>query len=175
MSLNYKNATEQDIPVIAELADRIWKAHYVPFTGLKHVEYMLNLIYSPESIVKQMQEQQNYTLVYENETPIGYIAISTKDNKNYFLHKFYLEVNDQGKGIGSQVFEYILSKMKTVETIQLTVNRQNYKAVNFYFKHGFTIKEVADFDIGNGYVMNDFVMTATAKSLAKAGHRLPEL
>jgi hypothetical protein len=38
------------------------------------------------------------------------------------------------------------------------VNRQNYKAINFYFKLGFKIQTVADFDIGNGYVMNDFVM-----------------
>jgi ribosomal protein S18 acetylase RimI-like enzyme len=158
MSLNYKNATEKDIPVIAELADRIWKEHYVPFVGLTHVEYMLNLLYSPESIAKQMREQQKYILVYENEKPIGYISISTKDNKHYFLHKFYVEVSEHRKGIGSQLFEYILGTMKTVETIELTVNRQNYKAINFYFKHGFTIKEVADFDIGNGFVMNDFVM-----------------
>ena len=38
------------------------------------------------------------------------------------------------------------------------VNRMNYKAVNFYFKSGFTIEKVADFDIGDGYFMNDFVM-----------------
>ena len=43
-------------------------------------------------------------------------------------------------------------------TVRLTVNRQNFKSVNFYFKNGFTIERVADFDIGNGYVMNDFVM-----------------
>lgn len=170
MSIIYKSATEKDIPVIAELADRIWKKHYVPFVGLTHVEYMLNLVYSPESIAKQMREQQNYTLVYEDQTPVGYIAISTKDNKNYFLHKFYIEVDEHGKGIGSQLFKYILSTLKNIETIELTVNRQNYKSVNFYFKHGFIIKEVADFDIGNGFFMNDFVMTATARSLAKAGH-----
>jgi hypothetical protein len=34
----------------------------------------------------------------------------------------------------------------------------NYKAINFYFKNGFTIEKVADFDIGDGYFMNDFVM-----------------
>jgi ribosomal protein S18 acetylase RimI-like enzyme len=169
MSLNYKNATQQDIPVIAELANRIWKEHYVPVIGLAQVEYMLNLIYSAESITKQMDDHQNYTLVYEDEKPVGYISISTKDNKHYFLHKFYVEVSEHRKGIGSQLFEYILSTMKTVETIELTVNRQNYKAINFYFKQGFTIKEVTDFDIGNGFFMNDFVMKATVQSLAKAG------
>ncbi|MBK7966419.1 MAG: hypothetical protein IPK10_14825 [Bacteroidetes bacterium] len=40
----------------------------------------------------------------------------------------------------------------------MTVNRTNLKAINFYFKKGFTIEEVKDFDIGNNYFMNDFVM-----------------
>jgi RimJ/RimL family protein N-acetyltransferase len=172
MSLEFRSATEKDIPVIAELADRIWKKHYVPFTGLTHVEYMLDLMYSPQSITRQMKEGQNFTLLYEQGKPLGYIAISTKDHKNYFLHKFYIEVSEHGKGIGSKALDYILGTMRNLETVELTVNRQNYKSVNFYFKHGFIIKEVADFDVGNGFFMYDFVMTATAKSLAKAGHML---
>jgi ribosomal protein S18 acetylase RimI-like enzyme len=42
--------------------------------------------------------------------------------------------------------------------MRLQVNRQNYTAINFYFKLGFTIERVADFDIGHGFFMNDFVM-----------------
>ncbi len=164
MSLNYKKATEKDIPVIKQLADRIWKKHYVPIIGTEQVEFMLNKMYSTESIAQQMHDEQNYTLVYDKETPIGYIALSTKDNKNYFLHKFYIEVGEQGKGIGSQLLDYIIGTMKTVETIELTVNRQNFKSINFYFKHGFIIKEVADFDIGNGFFMNDFVMIKRLKN-----------
>jgi diamine N-acetyltransferase len=42
--------------------------------------------------------------------------------------------------------------------LRLTVNRKNFKAINFYFKNGFIIESVKDFDIGNGYLMEDFVM-----------------
>ena len=52
----------------------------------------------------------------------------------------------------------IIQKSEGKKRITLTVNRQNYKAINFYFKHGFKIKSVDDFDIGNGFFMNDFVM-----------------
>jgi ribosomal protein S18 acetylase RimI-like enzyme len=48
--------------------------------------------------------------------------------------------------------------LTSAQSIRLTVNRENYKAINFYFKLGFKIEKVADFDIGQGYVMNDFVM-----------------
>jgi ribosomal protein S18 acetylase RimI-like enzyme len=41
--------------------------------------------------------------------------------------------------------------------LQLQVNRHN-KARSFYKKIGFAVMEEADFDIGNGYFMNDFVM-----------------
>jgi ribosomal protein S18 acetylase RimI-like enzyme len=163
MSLEFRNATEQDIPIIAQLADRIWRKHYIPLIGLTQVDYMLGKMYSPASIAQQMREKQHYTLVYQDQTPIGYISISTKDNKHYFLHKFYIDASEQGKGIGSQLFEHVLGMMKTAKTIELTVNRENYKSINFYFKHGFIIKEVLDLDIGNGFFMNDFVMLRSPK------------
>jgi GNAT superfamily N-acetyltransferase len=164
MSLIFKKATEKDIPVIAALADRIWRKHYMSIIGLEQIEYVMKTTYSPESILQQMKDMQNYTLVYNNEMPIGYISISTKDHKHYFLHKFYVEVAEQGKGIGTELFQYIFSTLETLQTIELTVNRFNYKAINFYFKMGFVIKEVADFDIGNGFFMNDFVMIRRVKT-----------
>lgn len=159
MGLTFKIATDKDIPVIRDLADRIWRKHYVPIIGAKQVDYMLGKMYSADSIQQQMQDQQMYTIVFDDSgKAIGYISISTKDKKNYFLHKFYIDADKQGKGIGSEVFNYIVSTIPGAETIELTVNRANYKSINFYFKNGFVIKEVADFDIGDGYFMNDFVM-----------------
>jgi diamine N-acetyltransferase len=161
MGLTFRKATENDLPVIAELAERIWRKHYVPIIGEKQTEYMLKKMYSAESLLKQMREQQNFTLAYDDDVPVGYISISKKENNNYFLHKFYVDTEKQRTGIGSVFFENILSTIPDAKTIELTVNRINYKAINFYFKKGFIIKEVADFDIGEGFFMNDFVMRRT--------------
>ena len=158
MNLKYKKAVADDIPVIAGLADRIWRKHYPDIITVEQIEYMLKNMYSSANLLKQMNEGHEYTLAYINEKPVGYISISTKDKRNYFLHKFYVEVEGQRKGIGSELFTHILQQLNTPGTIELTVNRKNYKAINFYFKHGFVIKEIADFDIGNGYFMNDFIM-----------------
>lgn len=163
MDLNYRRATETDVIIIAQLADRIWRRHYITIITLEQIEYMLKTMYSKESLLRQMQDGHRFTLVYNGTTPVGYISLSSKDSKNYFLHKLYVETDDQGKGVGSALFEYVLSQMPGAETIELTVNRQNYKAINFYFKKGFVIKEVADFDIGNGYFMNDFIMIKKLK------------
>jgi ribosomal protein S18 acetylase RimI-like enzyme len=50
-----------------------------------------------------------------------------------------------------------------VRELRLQVNRQNVVAINFYFKAGFVIEKSADFDIGDGYFMNDFIMYFTRK------------
>ncbi|MGQ0829374.1 MAG: GNAT family N-acetyltransferase [Bacteroidota bacterium] len=158
MNIIYKKAVATDIPVIAGLADRIWRKHYPDIITREQIDYMLKNMYSPANLLQQMNEGHKYTLVYTGEKPVGYSSISTKDDKNYFLHKFYVEIADQRKGIGSKLLDHVLKELGSAQTVELTVNRKNYKAINFYFKKGFVIKEVADFDIGNGFFMNDFVM-----------------
>jgi len=159
MQLTYKKATENDAALIADLAANIWKKYYISIITMEQIEYMLHKMYSINSIVKQMNEGQKFTIVFDSKQAIGYISISTSDNENFFLHKFYVDTNEHRKGIGSSLFNHLLeTDLKKAKTIELTVNRQNFKAINFYFKNGFYIKSVEDFDIGNGFFMNDFVM-----------------
>jgi len=158
MKITFREASEHDIPLIVRLAQNIWHQHYITIITLQQIEYMLEKMYSPEKLLQEMNEGYKFTLVFDDANPIGYISLSTKDKKKYILHKFYVEINNHGKGVGSQLLKEALKKINYFETIELTVNRKNYKAVNFYFKNGFVIKEIADFDIGSGYFMNDFVM-----------------
>jgi hypothetical protein len=76
------------------------------------------------------------------------------------MNKFYIQTKGQNKGAGSEVFKQWEAKTNPKE-VALQVNRRNYKSINFYFKNGFVIKEVADFDIGQGYSMDDFIMVKT--------------
>jgi ribosomal protein S18 acetylase RimI-like enzyme len=158
MELVFKKATPEHVQIIEQLADKIWRIHYPSIISMEQIEYMLKKMYSSEALLNQMELGQVFTLAYLNNKPVGYVSISTNDSKNYFLHKFYILVDVHKKGFGTQLFKYVLSQIPNAETIELTVNRQNYRAINFYFKNGFTIKEIADCDIGNGYIMNDFVM-----------------
>jgi ribosomal protein S18 acetylase RimI-like enzyme len=52
------------------------------------------------------------------------------------------------------------AKDNDLAQIRLTVNRGN-TSVKVYQSFGFEIEEEVDFDIGNGYFMNDFVMVKT--------------
>ncbi len=163
MELEFKKASKADAEVIADLADKIWRKYYIDIISLEQIEYMLKKMYSIESLTQQMDNGHQFMIAYKKGLPVASISISSTDNKNYFLHKFYVDTGLQREGVGSQLFGYVLSGIRSAETIELTVNRQNYKAINFYFKNGFRIKEVADFDIGDGYFMNDFIMIKQLK------------
>ncbi len=158
MHVSLTKATAKDFSLISEMAHRIWGHHYVPIIGNEQVAYMLKQIYTTDAIQKQADEGQTFYLILSNNTPVGYMAVSQKETNEYMLHKFYIEVDQQGKSLGKQAFSALLQLLPKAKKISLTVNRQNYKSINFYFKLGFYIESVADFDIGNGYYMNDFVM-----------------
>jgi GNAT superfamily N-acetyltransferase len=157
MGFNVQKATEKDIVTIQTLANKIWHAYYPAIITKEQIDYMLNLFYSYESLSKQMADNQVFYLIYEEENPVGYASVSTTDGKSWFLHKLYLLPNLHGKGIGKQFLHKIEAECRP-ETMELTVNRQNFKSINFYFREGFKIIRVEDFDIGENYQMNDFIM-----------------
>lgn len=156
--IKLKAAGPAELPIIGQLATRIWNQYYPAIIGQDQVDYMLEKMYSPASLNTQLIEKSHrFYLILRTERPIGFVSIYPENEKEWFISKFYIDQEFAGQGIGQLVFREIVT-ISRAETIHLTVNRQNFKAINFYFKLGFKIEKVADFDIGQGYVMNDFVM-----------------
>ena len=162
MLTSLRSASPADIIQIAKLAEKIWRVHYTPIIGSEQVDYMLKKMYSVESLLEQQKGGQVFFLAQINEHPIGYVSISSTDN-DFFLHKFYLDNEEQGKGYGKLFFAELISKFPKMETIQLQVNRMNFKTINFYFRLGFVIEDAKDFDIGDGFFMKDYVMVLKRK------------
>lgn len=159
-TVHLEKANTSHVPLIAELAHKIWHQHYPSIISPDQINYMLGMMYSDASLKEQMTVKGNdFYLIEQNGEPIGFIAVSkiTEKPNGIFIHKFYLDQTLAGKGTGTLAHNELV-KLLNPFFMRLTVNRQNYKSINFYFKNGFKIESVADFDIGNGYVMNDFVM-----------------
>jgi diamine N-acetyltransferase len=151
-------ATEQEVKQIGELASLIWWQHYPAIISEEQIRYMLNKMYSPESLIHQMQEKRHqFYFIKSGETLQGFLSVNEEAPGDWFINKFYIDQTKAAKGIGTQVFQELVQLINPRQ-IRLTVNRQNFKSINFYFKNGFIIEKVADFDIGNGFVMEDFVM-----------------
>jgi N-acetylglutamate synthase-like GNAT family acetyltransferase len=159
---NFKQATIADLPLIQKLAESIWRAHYAAIITLEQINYMLDKYCSVEAMTHQIRhEHYQYFLICQQDHPIGYFAVKPEpENKKLFISKVYLEAASQGKGIGQAVLKYIenLAKKQSIQSLYLTVNKQNHHAVKAYQKHGLCIIDSVVTDIGSGYVMDDFIM-----------------
>lgn len=161
MNLTFRKATTDDVPLIEQLAQKIWREHYPSVITIEQIEFMLLNRYSAKVIAESMKQGEQYFIVSADNEPVGYASVESKEGY-YYLHKFYIDVAKHRSGIGKQFFDFIMGQIDAAKPVRLQVNRQNIKAINFYFKNGFVIERTGDFDIGGGYFMNDFVMLREA-------------
>lgn len=154
-----RKASIEDIPLIRELCFKVWPQTYASILSQDKIDYMLEYMYSPASLQRQMNDGSQFILIYEDDDPVGFAAYLSKGHNIYKLDKIYILPSQQGKGTGKLVIDYVINeiKQKGATALQLQVHRQN-KARGFYEKLGFVVIDEKDFDIGNGFFMNDYVM-----------------
>lgn len=150
------------IPLIQELTQHVWPQTYAHLLSTEQMAYMLHMMYSTEALQQQMQNGHQFVVaLYQNE-PGGFASYGALDGQpaHYQLHKLYVRTTIQKAGLGKTLLWYVMDQVKAKGAIclQLQVNRQNEKAIAFYERMGFHKKTEANFDIGHGYFMNDYVM-----------------
>ena len=160
-----KNASVNDISLIRELTFKVWPQTYAAILSQEQISYMLDMMYSEAVLKKQMTEEAcRFIIVYDEEDPVGFASFSEIKSRVFKLHKIYILSSQQGKGTGKFLLDFIINEIQQqgASALQLQVNKYN-KAKSFYEKLGFAVIEEADFDIGNGYFMNDYVMEKQLK------------
>ncbi|PWK01095.1 ribosomal protein S18 acetylase RimI-like enzyme [Flavobacterium araucananum] len=158
-------ATLNDIKRIQEIAHTTWPITYGEILSKEQLDYMLDLIYSDEALTNQYnKKEQLFYLIYQDNTNLGFIGIehNYKDEAVTRIHKIYLLPETQGKGIGKRVIDEIqkLALENNSKALSLNVNRFN-AALGFYKKIGFEVVDEVNIEIGNGYLMEDYVMKKT--------------
>lgn len=101
--------------------------------------YWENRYNTVENIYIPMSE----TFVYEEDNCIkGFISIIN----NEFIGALFVDINEQGVGIGKELINYVINKYKK---LNLAVYKENKNSVNFYLNRGFKIiKEQINEDSG---------------------------
>jgi diamine N-acetyltransferase len=163
--LSITKATAADIPLIRQLTFAIWPQTYASIISKEQIDFMLEQMYNPATLQKQIEEGCTFIIVYDDKEPVAFASFNETEplteprGQLWKLNKIYILQSQQGKGTGKFIINYIVDEIKAsgAKALQLQVNRDN-KAKNFYEKIGFKIIKIADFDIGNGYFMNDYVM-----------------
>lgn len=151
-----RKARLEDIPTIQEIAEEAWRPTYGHILTEEQTLYMIPMMYANEVIKPQINL---FSMVEEDGFTIGYCAFEITSETDGKLHKLYLRPLAKQKGIGSFMIDQISLQARSLglTSIYLNVNKLN-SAVEFYLKKGFIVEHEMVLDIGNGYVMDDYVM-----------------
>ena len=155
-------ATTKDIPLIRQLAEQVFPETYKNIITPKQCRYMMDMMYSEESLRLQMTEEGHvYQLLSVDGEAAGYVSVQPIESDLYELQKIYVLPRFQGRHLGRTLFDAAVALVKKLhpETcrIFLHVNRYN-KAKTFYEHLGLKVTKQGDYDIGHGYFMNDYIM-----------------
>lgn len=163
--------TAADFEALARLAEMIWRAHYTGIIGSAQVDYMLAGRYTPEKLHLYLDADDRWLMLLRIDSStgsraVGYCSYALTDDHDEMKHgemkleQLYLLPEYYGQGLGRLMMRHVeqQARARGYGTLMLQTNKRNETAIVFYCKTGFTVREEAVFDIGNGFVMDDYVM-----------------
>lgn len=159
-----RKGTEEDIESIRLIAHQTWPDAYKEMISTEQINYMLQKMYNKNELLSQFMQGYVFLLAAGEDKDLGFAVFSNYNLKSqiYKLHKLYVLPQTHGQGVGKLLIDEVINVVRRSggKTLALNVNRKN-KAVEFYQRMGFNIKETVDLDIGDGFLMNDYLMEYT--------------
>jgi len=161
-SLAIRSASEVEIPALRALAERVWRVSYAEMLTSAQIDYMLAWMYAPETIAREMKEGAIWESAWIEDELIGFHSCTLEpEQQRVKLNKLYVLPEHQGYGLGQQLLHRVhaLAGRRGAKQVWLQVNKQNVRAIRAYERAGYAVDRSAIFDIGGGFVMDDYIMT----------------
>jgi len=164
--IRYAHLRLEDAEGVADLARRVWHAHFPGIISTAQIDYMLAQRYKPGLIRQTMARGDHWDLAWAGEELVGYSHGYPMGEGDYKLDKLYVTPDLQRHGIGAGLFERHIAHARAAgcDRLVLRVNRHNEQAISAYQKYGFSIATPLVEEIGGGFVMDDYVMIYSADS-----------
>jgi len=160
--ITLRTAGAEDIPLIRDLAARIWREHYPGIITHAQIDYMLERMYAASVIADEIGNKgYRYVLAMVKGEPVGFLAcVFEPAARSVKLSKLYLLSSLHGKGIGRKMLQQVKDDAvrQGAKSVYLFVNKRNTKAIASYERFGMTKAEEVVTDIGGGFVMDDYRM-----------------
>jgi diamine N-acetyltransferase len=158
--MHTRPATVDDVALLRVMAQRIWRECYPGIISTEQIEFMLEWMYSEEQIRREMIEGTVWEVVEDSGAPIGFLSFQQEKDGRVKLNKLYLLPEHQGRGHARPLLDRIVARAQALgaREVWMQVNKGNTRAIAAYQKAGFHTAEEAVFDIGRGFVMDDYLM-----------------
>lgn len=166
--------TAEDQERLADLAHDIWFEYWPALIGESQTAYMVDQFQSLDAIRRDMALDEPYEywfIVSDAEDARGGAACEPhivgytggheeKATNRFFISKIYLLADERGKGYASKVIAFYeeLCRNRGFDAMYLTVNKHNELGIRAYKGKGFKTIDAVQTDIGEGYIMDDYIM-----------------
>ena len=147
---------EEKFEELADIADVIWHQCYRELLSGKQIDYMLGKFLSVDAFKRQAEEGYIYRGLFIDDEIVGFTG-SQKQGDRIFLSKLYLLEKYHGLGLGKTMIDDCISLYPECSFVYLTVNKYN-SSYNMYRHLGLEVIDSVVTDIGEGFVMDDYVM-----------------
>lgn len=151
-----------DFDTLAALARQIWLAHYSTIITTEQIEYMLGGRFTGANLERYIDAPDRWMFVLRQDgQAIGYCSYAlTGEPRELKLEQLYLLPALHGQGLGRLMLEHVEAHARRLgcNLLMLQVNKQNAVAINVYRRAGFNVRKEVVVDIGNGFVMDDFIL-----------------
>lgn len=148
---------------VADLANEIWHEYFPFLLTTEQIDYMVEKFQSFDAMEEQTRhEHYKYYQVLKDEEMIGYIGLKFEPDR-LFLSKLYLKESARGNHYASDMLEFVYeqARKQCYSSVYLTCNKHNTNSLNVYDKKGFKKVDEDVTDIGNGFVMDDYIYEYT--------------
>jgi ribosomal protein S18 acetylase RimI-like enzyme len=148
---------KNSIKSMSNMATEIVREHFDPLVGKAQNDYMLAMFQTPEAISRQLDAGYQYYFVEKDQQIIGFLAFY-EDGNAIHISKFYLYKQFRRCGYAWDMLKFIKAKSHELgfNCLELNVNKDN-SAIKAYESMGFECIRAEVNDIGEGYVMDDYV------------------
>ena len=156
--------TPEDRAALATLASEIWHEYWPALIGEAQTDYMVEQFQSLEAIERDVAEHAYeywFLRTAEDGRTVGYTGGRVEPETNrFFISKIYLLKEHRGEGLCSATIRFYerLARERGLDALYLTVNKRNEMAIRAYKAKGFEVIDAAETDIGDGYIMDDYIM-----------------
>lgn len=150
----------EEAEALGELAGRIWRHNYAGMISPAQIDYMLAQRYHPPLIRQQLARGDHWDVARDGETLLAFAHSFPLEGGAVKLDKLYVHPDWQRRGIGALLLQRVEARARARgrSHLVLRVNRRNSQAIAAYRKYGFCVAREVVEDIGQGFVMDDYVM-----------------